>query len=85
MKAMQVSLTHFQDQVKRFQSEYDEIQTEFSSMHANYFTECRKSLKEEERQQKVSSMMQGVEGAAATVGANQPGPYKGHSVWVLCF
>eukprot|EP01060_Flectonema_neradi_P001118 TRINITY_DN10670_c0_g1_i1.p1 TRINITY_DN10670_c0_g1~~TRINITY_DN10670_c0_g1_i1.p1 ORF type:complete len:774 (+),score=182.79 TRINITY_DN10670_c0_g1_i1:475-2796(+) len=80
MKAMQVSLCHFQDQVKRFQSEYDDIQAEFSTMHTTYFKERRQVMREDEHQRKVQSMMNGVEGAAATVGANQPGPYKGHSV-----
>eukprot|EP01059_Diplonema_ambulator_P034238 TRINITY_DN757_c1_g2_i1.p1 TRINITY_DN757_c1_g2~~TRINITY_DN757_c1_g2_i1.p1 ORF type:complete len:149 (+),score=40.80 TRINITY_DN757_c1_g2_i1:51-497(+) len=79
MKAMQVSLHHFTDQVKRLQSEYEDITGEFKGIREAYFehrkTEERRALD----QQKIQAMMRQNLGEDETAAADQQ-PYKGHKV-----
>ncbi|KAJ9467982.1 Cilia- and flagella-associated protein 58 [Diplonema papillatum] len=80
MKAMQMSLQHFQDQVKRLQFQYDEVKSDYSSTMTGYFKQRKAGDREQERQEKISAMM----GRTAPAGGgDRAQPYEGHKVQPL--
>jgi chromosome segregation ATPase len=57
MKAMKMSLRHFQDQVELFKAQYEELQGELNSMASAYASKKKTSAKESKNQQILNEML----------------------------